>query len=32
LTGGELLDGYPHLAKLSLDSLLHSGNVRLYLL
>jgi hypothetical protein len=32
LTGGELLDGYPHVAKLPLDSLLQRGDMLLYLL
>jgi len=31
LTGGELLDGYPHVAKLPLDSLLQRGDMLLYL-
>jgi hypothetical protein len=32
LTGGEPLNGYSHVAKLSLDSLLYRGDMRLYLL
>ncbi len=30
LTGGELLDGFLHVGKLPLDSLLHRGDMRLY--
>src|SRR5215469_17381994 len=32
LTGGELPDGYPHVAKLPRDSLLQRGDMLLYLL
>jgi len=30
LTGGELLDGFSHVGKQPLDSLLHRGDMRLY--
>ena len=32
LTGGDLLDGFPHVGKISLYALSHRGDIRLYLL